>query len=68
MKVKNYIKLARVRNEDITQQDLANIVGCSRQTISSVEKGKFNPSIELVLKISKALNTPVDELFTLINE
>lgn len=68
MKLKNNIKLARVKTGDITQQQLADLVSCSRQTINSIEKGKFNPSIELVLKISKALNTPVEEIFYLSDE
>ncbi len=68
MKLKNNIKLGRVKADDITQQRLADLVGCSRQTINSIEKGKFNPSIELVLKISKALKLPVEEIFYLLEE
>ena len=63
MELKNYIKLARVKANDLTQQQLADLVGCSRQTINSIEKGKFNPSIRLVLQLSKVLNTGVEELF-----
>ncbi len=65
MKLKNFIKLARVKADDITQQQLADLVGCSRQTINSIEKGKFNPSIELVLKLSRALGVSVEEIFAL---
>lgn len=61
----NKIKLARVKNGDLTQQELADKVGCSRQTINSIEKGKFKPSIELVLKLSMALDTKIEELFYL---
>ncbi len=68
MKLKNNIKLGRVKADDITQQQLADLVGCSRQTINSIEKGKFNPSIELVLKVSKALKLPVEEIFYLKEE
>ena len=68
MKLRNNIKLARVKHGDLTQQQLADLVGCSRQTINSIEKGKFNPSIELVLKLSKALAVPVEEIFTLDEE
>ena len=63
MELKNYIKLARVKANDLTQQQLADLVGCSRQTINSIEKGKFNPSIRLVLQLSKVLSTTVEELF-----
>jgi putative transcriptional regulator len=68
MSLTNQIKLARVKNGDLTQQDLADLVGCSRQTINSIEKGKFKPSIELVLKLSKVLKTPVEELFQLSDQ
>lgn len=68
MKINNQIKLARVMAGDITQQQLADAVGCSRQTIISIESGKFNPSIELALKLSKALKRSVEELFSLTEE
>jgi putative transcriptional regulator len=63
--VKNKVKLARVANGDLTQEELADKVACSRQTIHSIEAGKFVPSVELALKISKALKTPVENLFML---
>ena len=65
MKLINQIKLARVKAGDLTQQQLADLCKCSRQTINSIEKGKFNPSIEMVLKISKVLKTSVEDLFSL---
>jgi DNA-binding XRE family transcriptional regulator len=65
MGICNKIKLFRVKCGDMTQQDLAKKVGCSRQTINSIEKGKFKPSIELVLKLSRAFNCKVEELFSL---
>lgn len=64
----NKIKLARVKNGDLTQQELADKVGCSRQTINSIEKGKFKPSIELVLKLARVLDTQVEEMFYLETE
>lgn len=45
------------------QEDLANIVGVSRQTIISIEKGKYNPSILLAFKISKHFNKTIEEVF-----
>ncbi len=65
MPVENQIKLYRVKSGDITQGELAEKVSCSRQTIHSIESGKFNPSIELALKIAKALEAPLAELFIL---
>lgn len=48
---------------DLSQDDLAKMVGVSRQTISSVEKGDYNPTINLCIAICKALNKTLDELF-----
>ncbi len=63
--LRNKLKLARVAQGDLTQQELADKVQCSRQTIHSIESSKFVPSIELALKLSRALNTPVEEIFML---
>lgn len=56
------MKIARVE-KDMTQVDLANAVGVSRQTISAVEKGDYNPTINLCRAICKALGKTLDELF-----
>lgn len=48
---------------DMTQQDLANAVGVTRQTISGIEKGEYNPSIKLCISICKVLGKTLDELF-----
>lgn len=65
MNLTNKLKQLRQRNGDLSQQQLAEMVGCSRQTIISIESGCKNPSVEIALKISLALNTPVNELFSL---
>ncbi len=59
------MKILRQRHGDISQQQLAEMVGCSRQTIISIESGCKNPSVEIALKISHALKTPMDEIFAL---
>lgn len=56
------LKVARVR-KDMTQKDLAEQIGVSRQTINAIEKGEYNPTIKLCLKICRALDTTLDELF-----
>ena len=48
---------------DLSQQDLAERVGVSRQTISAIEKGDYNPTINLCVAICKALGKTLDELF-----
>ena len=59
------LKILRQQNGDLSQQQMAEMVGCSRQTIISIESGCKNPSVEIALKLSLALNTPVNELFSL---
>jgi putative transcriptional regulator len=63
--IENKLKLFRVQAGDITQDELAKRVACSRQTIHSIESGKFNPSIELALRIAHALEVSVADLFRL---
>lgn len=65
-RIKNNIRLIRRGKADITQDELARLVGCTRQTIVALEKEKYNPSLALALKISSVLGVPVDELFTLV--
>ena len=56
------IKTARAALE-MTQQDLAKVVGVSRQTINAIEKGEYNPTIRLCRAICRALGKSLDELF-----
>lgn len=60
--MKNKVKIARV-NVDLTQQELAKKIGVTRQTISLIEKGKYNPSLKLCLEICYATNKSLDEIF-----
>ena len=66
--LRNRLKLMRVKNGDLTQQALADRVSRSRQTIHSIETGKFVPSVELALRIAKSLNVKLDEIFYLEGE
>ena len=56
------LKMARVEH-DMTQGDLADAIGVTRQTIGLIEAGKYNPSLSLCLAICKCLNKPLDQLF-----
>ncbi|MGD6776103.1 helix-turn-helix transcriptional regulator [Sutcliffiella horikoshii] len=56
------MKMARVE-KDLSQDELAKIVGVSRQTIGLIELGKYNPSLSLCLSICKALSKTLDQLF-----
>lgn len=48
---------------DLSQQQLAELVGVSRQTINAIEKGDYNPTVKLCTAICKALNKTLDDLF-----
>ncbi|KXY48323.1 Cro/Cl family transcriptional regulator [Bacillus cereus] len=65
--MKNHVKIARVK-ADLTQQQLADVVGITRQTVSLIEKGKYNPSLKLCLQICYAVNAKLDEIFWLDRE
>ena len=56
------LKSARAA-KDLSQEDLAKLCGVSRQTLSAVEKGDYNPTINLCIAICKALDRTLDELF-----
>jgi len=56
------LKLARVE-KNLSQQELAELVQASRQTIGLIEKGKYNPSLALCLKIAQSLDKTLDQLF-----
>ncbi len=56
------LKAARA-GKDLSQDQLAKLVGVSRQTMNSIEKGDYNPTINLCIAICKALDKTLDELF-----
>ncbi|WP_110926747.1 helix-turn-helix transcriptional regulator [Bacillus massiliglaciei] len=60
--MKNNVKIARVQ-AGLTQQQLAEKIGVTRQTISLIEKGKYNPSLKLCLEVCYAVNKTLDEVF-----
>lgn len=62
MKKNLRIKAARAA-KDMTQKDLADAVGVARQTMNAIEKGDYNPSINLCIAICKALGKTLDQLF-----
>ncbi|MDX5584598.1 MAG: helix-turn-helix transcriptional regulator, partial [Aureibaculum sp.] len=62
--MKNRIKIERAIL-DITQEDLSNKIGVSRQTINSIEKNRYVPSTVLALKLSRVFKKNVNEIFEL---
>lgn len=65
MPVRNRVRYYRFVRGEISQADLAEKVGVSRQTIVAIEKGNYNPSVELALRLSTAVGATVEELFQL---
>ena len=63
-KISNTQKVNRAKN-DLTQEKLAHLVGVTRKTMNTVEKGKFIPSTYLALKLAKVLKVSVEEIFQL---
>ncbi|NPV57731.1 MAG: helix-turn-helix transcriptional regulator [Anaerolineae bacterium] len=64
MKLANQLRELRSQS-NLTQEQLADRVGVTRQTIIAVEKSKFIPSVKLALELARALGTPIDRLFWL---
>lgn len=62
--MKNNLKVQRAI-KNLTQAELANLIGVSRQTINAMEKGKYVPSTLLALKLSRLFEKPVNDIFTL---
>jgi len=56
------MKIARIET-DVSQQQLADIVGVTRQTINLIESGNYNPSLKLCIEISRALKKTLNDLF-----
>lgn len=63
----NKVKLARVE-KGLTQEELAELVGVTRQTIILIEAGKYNPTLKLCLMLSKITGKSLDELFWIKGE
>lgn len=64
--IQNNIRTLRFHAGEMTQQQLADEVGVSRQTIVAIEKGNYSPSLELAFRISRLFNTPLEEVFEYI--
>ena len=68
MKLGNHIRRFRFDNDEMSQQDLAEAIGVTRQTIFSIEKNKFVPSALLALKISRFFHKSFEEVFFMMDD
>ena len=62
-RMQNRIRRLRFDHNEMTQEELANRVGCTRQTIIALEQNKYVPSIELAFRVAKAFGVPLEEVF-----
>ncbi len=62
-RVRNRIRTLRFHRGEMTQQELADRVGLTRQTIIAVEQGRYSPSLEAAFKIARVLGVPLEEAF-----
>lgn len=66
--IQNTIRTLRFHAGEMTQQDLADRVGVSRQTIVAIEKGKYSPSLELAFKLARTFEKTLEEVFSYLPE
>jgi putative transcriptional regulator len=64
-KIANKIRRLRFERDEMTQQELARLAGCTRQTIIALEQGKYVPSLVLAFRIASSLGAPLEEVFQL---
>ena len=67
-RIKNRIRRLRFDHDEMTQEELANRAGCTRQTIIALEQNKYVPSIELAFRVAKAFGVALEEVFQCEND
>ncbi|CAN7203920.1 MULTISPECIES: helix-turn-helix transcriptional regulator [unclassified Paenibacillus] len=66
--ISNHIRKLRFNQDEMTQQQLADKVGVTRQTIVALEQGKYSPSLELAFRISRVFKLPLEDVFFIEDE
>jgi putative transcriptional regulator len=66
--INNNIRKFRFNQDEMTQQQLADKVGVTRQTIVAIESGKYSPTLELAFRIARVFKVPLEEVFSFIEE
>ncbi len=66
--IENQIRKLRFLADEMTQQELAERVGVSRQTIVAIEKAKYSPTLELAFRIARVFEMPLEEVFVFVDE
>ena len=63
-RVTNEIRRLRFERDEMTQAELADRIGVTRQTVIAIEQGRYSPSLEMAFQIARALDVPLDAVFT----
>lgn len=66
--VANQIRRFRFERDEMTQQELANRIGVTRQTVNAIELGKYSPSLEVAFRIALVFGVPLEEVFEYTGE
>ena len=61
--IRNTIRRLRFEHDEMTQADLAERIGMTRQTIAAIEQGKYSPSLEAAFRIAKVFDAPLEAVF-----
>ncbi|MYD96774.1 MAG: helix-turn-helix transcriptional regulator [Gammaproteobacteria bacterium] len=64
--IRNQIRTLRFRHGEMTQQQLADQIGVTRQTVNAIEGGKYSPSLEVAFRIARVFGKPLEEVFQFV--
>ena len=64
--IRNQIRALRFRHGEMTQQQLADQIGVTRQTVNAIEGGKYSPSLEVAFRIAHVFGEPLEEVFQFV--
>ena len=67
-RIRNQIRELRFHHDAMTQQQLADQIGVTRQTVNAIEGGKYSPSLEVAFKIAQVFDKPLDEVFQFVRQ
>ena len=64
--IRNQIRILRFHHDQMTQQQLADRIGVTRQTVNAIEGGKYSPSLDVAFRIAQVFGTPLEEVFQFV--
>jgi putative transcriptional regulator len=67
MSIRNAIRVLRFHQGEMTQQDLADRIGVTRQTVNAIEGSKYSPSLEVAFRIARVFNRPLEQVFQYVD-